>query len=175
MVILEHPRQHQYELVQPNPDDVEITNTHYRIRMPVQAGERKIMNVVLKRDREQSMQIMDLSYQQLYAYTTATYQLDQQTRGLFKEMARMRLAVDNIDSEIRHLDDSRQSIFGDQQRLRENLRAVPNNSDIGRRYLERLNNQEDKIEEIAAQRAKLEVKKNTQLEKLKSFIADISI
>lgn len=175
MVIVEHPRQHQYELVQPDPDDVEITNTHYRIRMSVQPGERKIMNVVLKRDRKQSLQIMDLSYQQLHAYTTTTYQLDQPTRGLFEEMARMRLTVDKIDTELRQLDDNRESIFNDQQRLRENLRAVPNNSDIGRRYLERLSNQEDKIEEIATRRAKLEVRKNAQLEKLKGFIADINI
>lgn len=175
MVILEHPRQHEYELIQPNPDEVEITNTHYRIRMAVQPGERKIMNVVLKRDRKQSMQIMDLSYQQLNAYTTATYQLDQQTRGLFEDMARMRLAVDKIDTEIRQLDDNRQSIFNDQQRIRENLRAVPNNSDIGQRYLERLNTQEDKIEEMVVRRAQLEAKKNTQLEKLKRFIADIKI
>lgn len=175
IVMLEHPRQHQYELIQPNPDDVEMTNTHYRIRIPVNPGESKIMDVVLKRDRRQSMQIMDLSYQQLHAYTTETYQLDQQTRGLFEEMARMRLAVDKIDKEIRQLDDDRQSISDDQQRIRENLRAVPNNSDIGQRYLKRLNNQEDKLEAMVALRAKLEVKKTTQLEKLKDFIAGIKI
>jgi hypothetical protein len=90
-------------------------------------------------------------------------------------MARMRLAVDKIDKEIRQLDDDRQSIFDDQQRIRENLRAVPNNSDIGQRYLKRLNNQEDKLEAMVALRAKLEVKKTTQLEKLKDFIAGIKI
>lgn len=175
MVILEHPRQHQYELVQPSPESVETTNTHYRIRISVKPGENKTMNVILERDRKQSMRIMDLTYQQLNAYTTATYQLDQQTRELFEKMARMRLAVDNIDTEIRQLEDNRQSIFNDQQRIRENLRAVPNNSDIGQRYLERLNNQEDKIEAIVVHRTKLEVEKNTQLEKLKNFIAGIRI
>jgi len=175
MVMLEHPRQHQYQLVQPSPEDVETTKTHYRIRMPVKPGESKTMNVILERDRQQSMRIMDLSYQQLNAYTTATHQLDQGTRELFEKLASMRLAVDKIDTEIRQLDDNRQSIFNDQQRIRENLRAVPNNSDIGQRYLERLNNQEDKLEALVVRRTKLEVEKSTQLEKLKDFIAGIRV
>ena len=175
MVMLEHPRQHQYQLVQPSPEDVETTKTHYRIRMPVKPGESKTMNVILERDRQQSMRIMDLSYQQLNAYTTATHQLDQSTRELFEKLAGMRLAVDKIDTEIRRLDDNRQSIFSDQQRIRENLSAVPKNSDIGQRYLERLNNQEDKLEAIVARHTKLEAEKSMQLEKLKNFIAGIRV
>ena len=175
MVMLEHPRQHQYKLVQPSPEDVETTKTHYRIRMPVKPGESKTMTVILERDRQQSLRIMDLSYQQLNAYTTATHQLDQSTRELFEKLASMRLAVDKIDTEIRQLDDNRQSIFNDQQRIRENLRAVPDNSDIGQRYLERLNKQEDKLEAMVARRTKLEIEKSTQLEKFKNFIAGIRV
>ena len=175
MVMLEHPRQHQYQLVQPSPEDVETTKTHYRIPMPVKSGESKAMNVILERDRQQSMRILDLSYQQLNAYTTATHQLDQSTRELFEKLAGMRLAVDKIDTEIRRLDDKRQTIFSDQQRIRENLSAVPKNSDIGQRYLEQLNNQEDKLEAMVARHTKLEAEKSTQLEKLKNFIAGIRV
>lgn len=175
VVIIEHPRQHQYKLVQPNPEDVEKTKTHYRIRMSAQPGESRTMNVILQHDGQQSMRIMDLTYQQLKAYTSATHRLTPRMRELFEKMAGMRLAVDNIDTKIRQLDDDRQSIFNDQQRIRENLRAIPNNTDISQRYLKNLSKQEDKLEEIAVYQAELEVERDKQLKNLKDMIAEIKI
>lgn len=174
-VIIEHPRQHQYKLVQPSPEDVEKTKTHYRIRMSAKPGESKTMHVILQHDGQQSLHLMDLSYQQLKAYTSATHQLAPRTRALFEKLADMRRAVDKIDADIRQLVDERQSIFNDQQRIRDNLRAVPNNTDISQRYLKSLSKQEDKLEEIARYQAELTMKRDEQLKKLKDMIADIQV
>ncbi len=175
VVIVEQPRRHRYKLVRPNPEDVEKTKTHYRIRISAKPGESKTLTVILERVGQQSMRIMDFSYQQLKAYTSATHRLAPHTRERFEKMAEIRLAVDKIDAEIRQLDEDRESIFNDQQRIRENLRAVPNNTDISQRYLTSLNKQEDRLEEIVIYRAELDERRSKQLKKLKDLIADIKV
>ena len=51
-----------------------------------------------------------------------------------------------------HLGTARQRIFEEQERIRENLRRVPSNSALQRRYLQKLDAQEDEVERILAAR-----------------------
>ena len=48
----------------------------------------------------------------------------------------------------RQLTNSRKQIFEEQRRIRDNLGRIPSNSDLYRRYLKKLNAQEDELERI---------------------------
>jgi hypothetical protein len=54
------------------------------------------------------------------------------------------------------LESERERIARDQERVRNNLRSVGANNDLGRRYVATLKSQEDRLAEIAALDAKLE-------------------
>ena len=173
-VVIEHPRMGDYQIVSPDPKEVEVTDTHYRIRLPVKAGEKKTLNVVLEHQGWQSYTIASFSTPQLAAYATDRGQLDASTRKAFARMAEVRRNMDDIDRKSAELQRQRSVIFEDQQRVRENLRSLTGTSDVQQRYLNKLNEQEDLISKIDAQRDDMAAKRQKLESDLNKLIAELS-
>ena len=115
IVIIEHPRLGgDYKLIEPDPKDVEVTATHYRIRVPVKAGETKPVTVVLESQLWQSYNIETLPVEQLTAYAGTRGSLTAETRKVFAELAELRRDMDAIDQKIAHIEEQRETIFQDQ-------------------------------------------------------------
>jgi len=173
-VVIEHSRMGDYQIVSPDPKEVEVTDTHYRIRVPVKAGEKKTLNVVLEHQGWQSYTIASFSTPQLAAYATDRGQLDASTRKAFARMAEVRRNMDDIDRKSAELQRQRSVIFEDQQRVRENLRSLTGTSDVQQRYLNKLNEQEDLISKIDAQRDDMAAKRQKLESDLNKLIAELS-
>lgn len=173
-VVIEHPRMGDYQIVSPDPKEVEVTDTHYRIRVPVKAGEKKTLNVVLEHQGWQSYTIASFSTGQLAAYASDRGQLDSGARKAFARMAEVRRNMDDIDRKAAELQRQRETIFQDQQRVRENLRSLTGTSDVQQRYLRKLNEQEDQISQIDTQRDELAAKRQKLEGDLNKLIAELS-
>lgn len=173
-VVIEHPRMGDYQLVSPDPKDVEVTETHYRVRVPVKAGEKKTFNVVLENQGWQSYAIAGFATAQLVAYATDRGKLDNDARKAFARMAEVRKKMDDIDQQTRELERQRNVIFQDQQRVRENLRSLSGTSEVQQRYLRKLNEQEDQISKIDAARDELATQRRQQEEALNKLISELS-
>jgi len=173
-VVIEHPRMGDYQIVSPDPKDVEVTDTHYRVRVPVKAGEKKTFSVVLEHQGWQSYTIASFSTQQLVAYATSRGQIDSGARKAFARMADVRKAMDDIDRKSQELDRQRNTIFQDQQRVRENLRSLSGTSDVQQRYLKKLNEQEDQISKIDAMRDQLAAQRQKLENELNKMISELS-
>jgi hypothetical protein len=155
-VILEHPRMGgDYKLVTPAPDKVEMTNAYYRIRVAVKAGETLKQPVVLENEAWQSYSIIDLGTEQLMSYASGHGKLSPETRKVFNELAELRHAVDQIDQKIALLEQQRQVIFQDQERVRQNLESLKVKSDVQKKYLDKLNDQEDMVVKIDKEKESL--------------------
>jgi len=84
--------------------------------------------------------------------------------------------VATTEDEITKRDDERQKIFDDQQRLRENLKALKGSSEekaLTQRYTQRLSDQETRLAvlqkestDLEAQRDKLQVELDTTIDNL---------
>ncbi len=173
-VVIEHPRMGDYQLVSPDPKDVEVTDTHYRVRVPVKAGEKKTFNVTLENQGWQSYAITGFSTAQLVAYATDRGKLDGDARKAFARMAAVRRKMDDIDQQSRELERQRNVIFQDQQRVRENLKSLSGASDVQQRYLRKLNEQEDQISKLDAARDEMVNQRRQQEEVLAKLIAELS-
>jgi len=173
-VVIEHPRMGDYQIVSPDPKEVEVTDTHYRIRVPVKAGEKKTLSVVLEHQGWQSYTIASFSTGQLAAYASDRGQLDSGARKAFARMAEVRRNMDDIDRKSAELERQRNTIFQDQQRVRENLRSLTGTSDVQQRYLRKLNEQEDQISQIDTQRDELAAKRQKLEGDLNKLIAELS-
>lgn len=64
----------------------------------------------------------------------------------------LRAEIAGIEQQIRELDSARNRLFNDQARIRDNLNAVGTDSDLGRRYLAQLQEQEDQLAELQLDR-----------------------
>lgn len=176
VVILEHPRLGaDYQIVTPDPKDVEVTADHYRIRVELKAGEKKTVPVVLENQLWQSYSLSGMGTDQLMAYATTQGKLDAETRRVFQKLADKRREMDALDQRGYALDNERQNIFNDQQRVRENLKSLTAKSEVQQKYLDKLNDQEDQIEKIDKEKQKIAEERQERQKELSAMIAEIRI
>jgi hypothetical protein len=175
VVILEHPRMGDYQLVTPDPKDVEVTPDHYRIRVELKAGAKKTVPVVLETQTWQTYALTDMGTEQLTAYATTQGRLSAEDRKIFAKLADKRREIDAIDQKNARLDTERQRLFQDQQRVRENLRVLSGRSELQQKYLDKFNSQEDRIDKIDAEKQSLADGRQQKQDELNKMIADINI
>lgn len=148
-VLIEHPVRPGWKIITPNPEDVTLTKSHYRIRKDLEADSQATVEVTLRRPRLQTIQLITLTSQQLVAYAKND-ELDPKLRRAITKIGDLRQAIDQRQRHLNNLTQSRKQIFEEQKRIRNNLGRVPSNSDLYRRYLKKLNVQEDELEGLNA-------------------------
>jgi len=155
VVLLEHPRWEGWTLVEPEEEQLETTTGSYRARVAVPAGESRTLNFGFERPVSQAVYLASIDDGSLGYYIDASFvpeAVKQQLlllTNLRGDLAERRRELQVIDSRI-------SQIVNDQGRIRQNLQSVPAESDLQRRYLEQLGQQED---ELAVLRADAETKR----------------
>ena len=146
-VVIEHPRSPGWELTSPAPEEAELTDSAYRLTGSIEAGDERSLEVTLERPVLDQFSISDMWQGDLEAYAAAP-ELSEELRGALEILAALRARVEQQRLEIERIDAERERVFDDQDRLRENLRRVPNDSDLYRRYLGKLAQQEDRLDAL---------------------------
>lgn len=175
LIVIEHPRQGGWNLTRPEPEEVDVTATHYRVRVEVPAGGSVTQRVILERPNVQTVALANLGVDQLSAYASQSRRIEPDVARALERMAEMRRDIDTAEQAIRRLDEQRQRMFQDQDRIRNNLRSVPFDSDLGQRYRRNLKAQEDRLDGLNAEREGQEQALNAARQKLESFIAELDL
>lgn len=173
-LIIEHPRRQGWALLEPTIDKVELTQRRHRIALDLDSGTEQTLTVVMERPRRETLAVASLSSQQIAALADSRT-LTPPIRRAFARLARLRGEVERPRAEIRKLDEERKRIFQDQTRIRGNLNRVPHGSDIHRRYLKKLNRQENRIEQLDGLIKLARGNEQKVLAALAAFIADLNI
>ncbi len=173
-MLLEQPVQPGWKIVAPGPEDVELTEGHYRIRKDLAADSEATVNVTLRRERLQSIQLVRLSAQQIVVYTK-TGELDPKLRRAIARLGDLRHALDRHKRELAQSAQGRKRIFEEQTRIRNNLGRIPSNSDLYRRYLKKLNQQEDALERLDRDTAEAQAEVDAAQDALTKYIAGLKL
>lgn len=174
-VVIEHPKMYDYQLVTPDPKTTEVSGERYRIRVEVKAGEKAVVPVRLENTAWQSYSLNTLNADYLLSFAGKRGQLDADARKQFETLAAKRREMEAIDIKINELDMRRNQIFNDQERIRENLQSLTEKSEVKQKYLNKLNEQEDKIAGIDAEKEKLAAARIEKQNELADLIAKIKI
>ena len=150
-VILEHPRAGgDWRLVSPTAEDeAEVTDTHYRIPVAVEAGETVTVDVVLERPQTERVILSDLNLGQVAFYAQSD-ELSPEVRAAIADMRGHLTTINELQEKLAELNGSVSVIVAEQGRIRDNLRAVPEDSDLYQRYLATLSGQEDQLLDLRA-------------------------
>lgn len=145
-VILEHPRSGgDWRMVSPvAEDEAEVTDTHYRIPVEVAAGETVTIDVVIERPQTERVILSDLNLGQVGFYANST-ELSPEVRQAIADMRGHLTTLADLQERLSTLNASVSVIVSEQGRIRDNLRAVPEDSDLYQRYLATLSGQEDEL------------------------------
>ena len=154
-VVIEEPRQDGWKTA---GDSKAAEETPTRLRYTVQAPKGKTTKATLYREHldYESVTLSSLAPDRIVAAISG---LENQTPALKEAIAKLgelAAGIGKANALRRALDAERKKIGEDQDRIRKNLASTGASSDLGRRYLDTLKNQEDRLAAIAAEEKTIE-------------------
>lgn len=142
-VVVDHPLSPDYDLVQPK-QGAERIDGGYRAGIDVAAGKSGSITFVGERTLAQETSLASLSNQDLARFA-ANGRLTEAQRKAFARLAELAQARGKAEADAKLLADRRKELEAEQTRTRANLGSVPAQSDLQRRYLAMLGEQEDRL------------------------------
>ncbi|MFD1626414.1 hypothetical protein ACFSBS_17360, partial [Azospirillum griseum] len=180
-LVIEHPRRPGWTLVEPKDGEpktgtgaepVDTTATAHRLTLAVPAGQTVTLAVSTERPRQERIVLGDLSADQLTAQASAQ-ELPAALRDGLKALAALRAAVADKERRIADIEREQQDRVAEQERLRANLAALPNGSDLHKRTLAKMGEAENRLDalgrDLTTARAEAESARATLRERVRSL------
>lgn len=143
-MILEIPKLSGYTLVEPR-EGIEETDLYWRVPARLAAGKTIEIKVVAQRQAVEAYGIANMSDGQI-GYYAVNNALDSKARAAFARIAELKRSLAQEEARAESQAGKLEDLTEEQARLRANLDAVPRDSDLYRRYLKKLDDQETAIE-----------------------------
>lgn len=145
-MVIEQPRGQDWRLVQPKPEDATISGQAWRLRFEVEPGKTTEYPVVMERPIVDVISVADVSYDRVQALMAG--EIDAESKAKLAEIAEAAQASDQASAELGRLQQRRETITVDQTRIRDNIGAVPADSDLARLYAQKMLEQERTLEQL---------------------------
>jgi hypothetical protein len=129
--------------------EIEETPTRFRFKIDAPKGKTAKSRLVIERTDRRTVHLTTLAPEQIL---TTIQGLENETPALKTAVTRLGETIGEINrarAQRSQLDAERKKISEDQERIRRNLGSVGANSDLGRRYIEALKSQEERLAVIA--------------------------
>ena len=152
-VLLQTPRYDGWTLTEPAEGKVEIVAGQYRIRQVVPAGKTEKVTVTQEQPLSQSIDLADDADDQIAAWAEDRT-LPAKVRQAMADLAGQLAVIRDHEAEADRLEQRQAEIGREQARLRQNIGAVPKDSDLFQRYLGKLNDSESELEQVGTDLAK---------------------
>ncbi len=172
VVLIEHPVRNNFKLVETDKP-AETASDFYRFQIKVAPNKTETQTVTEEQVLNQRITLSNLDDNNIRHFISQGVASTKVKEGLNNAM-RLRWATSKTQQDIREMERQLKVLTDDQGRLRANLREVPANSDIGKRYLTKLNEQETIIEKYQADVKKLQTTEHQQRKEFDQFLADFS-
>lgn len=167
-VIIEHPKRAGWTTRSDKLDST--TATHYRIRVDVAAGAVAKVAVTDEIPGTEAFSLADADAQSLLVWANAP-----STPALsakLKKIAQDRAALTATERKLADIDAKLEQLTETQSRLRENLGAVPAESELARRYMGAMTKSENAIDTLTTQREQVSASFTAQNEAFMRAISD---
>jgi hypothetical protein len=136
--------------------NVEQNASLFRYRVNAPKGATKKATLKLERSERRTVRLAALDATQIYATLRGLENADPALKKAISELGDIVAAINSANRERNKLESEVAEIADDQERIRKNLRAVGQGSDLGRRYLDTLRTQEERLSAIRQEQENLE-------------------
>ncbi len=172
-IVVEHPRDAGWTLVTPDPKTAEMTDTAFRVPFEVKAGTTVKHTVTTQWPRDEEQQLVDIDVDTVLAYAS-NENLTAAQRAAFTRMGDMKRKVQEIDTQIENESAARDRLFEDQERIRENIKAVPA-GDLQQRYLREMGKLEDEAQNHKRNIDRLTQQRLAEQQRLADYVAGLQL
>jgi len=172
-ILIEHPYQAGRELVAPTTYE-EKTPTLYRFRVPVDADSSGKFVVRETQSSTQTIALLDRPGSVFLAYASDK-QISAKVRDALTKAAEMKNELSRLEEQAQQAERTLSDIKTGQDRLRENIRTVGQDSQLGKRYVAKLSAQEDQVEKLELSLDDLRQKIDEQRSRLAAYVNGLSV
>lgn len=155
---IEYPVRNGWQLSPETPKPDITTNRYYRFRVELKPFEKKELLVSEQQPLMDSYQLTSLTYRDLELFLTKRY-INENTKAKLQKLIDLRSQINQIEVKLNALDEEEEKISDDQKRLRENIETLsktPEAKTLITRYVEKVNNQETRLEAMVKERQSLQ-------------------
>jgi hypothetical protein len=177
-VYVEHPVRHGWELddkLSPVPDGK--SQSFYRFRVELKPNETHEL-VVAERERgTETYALTSLTPDHIHLFVTRRY-IDEATRAALQNIIDLKSRVAAAHARVAAIDAEIAAIGADQRRLRENIEALaktPEARQLITRYVQKADQQETRLEQLAQEKQAAEAERGRLQAQLEAAIRSLSL
>jgi len=172
-VLIEHPYSSQWKLISPK-EPAEKTRDLYRFVVMAQPGKAAKLVVEEEQTISESISVSNLTDGTIRIYLN-TKVVSEDIKKALKEIVRRKNELAAVARSRQELDRQIKVIEQEQTRIRNNMRELPKDSDLYRRYLTKFTNQEDTIDELRIQVTASIAREEEMRKSLDTYLMDLNL
>jgi len=176
-VLIEHPLRAGWKLSEDGPKADETTSNAYRFRENLEPKATAKFTVRESNRGETEYQLTNLTDDQV-AVLVRQKSINPEIEAALRKIVEQKDRVAALDAQIARGEGETQKIYDDQQRLRENLKALKGSTEergLTQRYTQQLAGQETRLEAIQRETADLEAKRDQAQSALDAMIGSLTL
>jgi hypothetical protein len=172
-VLVEHPLNPDWDLVTPARAE-ETTRSAYRFLVMVGPGKTEELLVAQERLIDRSLLLTNLNDDQI-SYFISARNVDRKVRDALEGLVERKTVLSQTVAQRQEDERKVNSIHREQNRIRENMARLEKTSDLYKRYVSLLDEQEDLLEEALAKIEDLRIKEQRQREEIDRYILSLDL
>jgi len=145
-VLVEYPLDANWKLIAPK-EPTEKTRSLYRFAVDAEPGKPAKLDVQEEQVVAQQFALVNLDDNMIGFFISAK-EVGDEIKAALKEVVRRKQQISQVVAQRNELQRQANTIRQQQERIRENLKVVTKDSDIGRRYLTKFTEQEEQIDSL---------------------------
>lgn len=172
-LLVEVQKQSDWQLTAPAKPAQETANL-YRFEVTLPEGESGTLVVTQEHTSLHHLAVVGFDMPALLSYATDG-RASAAVVDAVKKAAQLQSAVNATNAQIARLDQERQAIDADQNRIRQNMATISHDTDVYRRYLAKFDEQETRLEAMRGEVAQLNTTLTAQMEAVASYIRALNV
>jgi Carboxypeptidase regulatory-like domain len=176
-VLIEHPLRAGWIISETGPKPEETTSVAYRFRENIEPKASIKFTVRESKPLESRFQLTNLTDDQITVFVQQK-SINPDIAAAFRKIVAQKDRMAALDAEIARRQAETEKIYDDQQRLRENLKALKGSAEeraLTQRYTQQLADQETLLETLQRESADLQAKRDQAQAELDAMIENLSL
>jgi hypothetical protein len=176
-LLIEHPLRAGWRIAGDTPKPEETTSSVYRFRLTLEPKSTQILEVREAKPLETRYELTNLTDDQVLTFLRQK-SINPAIETSFRKIIEQKNRVAALDAEVSSRESETREIYDDQQRLRENLKALKGSAEeraLTQRYTQQLADQETRLETLQRESADFEAKRDQAQADLGKMIQTLSL
>ncbi len=172
-IIVEQSKMEGWELAE-TVKPTEATQSLYRFELDLDAGKDGKLAITQQRTDGQIVMFANISGHQMTEYSK-NGKVSKAVMDAFRDAQRRQGLIEQTQGEIARVEESRRLIDADQARIRQNMDRLDRTTELYKKYLATLTEQEGKLEQSAVKLTELRERLGQQERDLADYLAGLNV